>query len=128
MYLVFLNICVYMYLVFVNICMHMRAGVSSAGNVDSATFLPATLFCFRQRPSTARLLVLTNKCKQRWKHYNAIVRTRLYDQLSVFNSTDSTICRPSAWCPLFQSEESSAAQKVYQQISYWKHKGVQDIF
>ena len=50
MYLVFLNICVYMYLVFVNICMHMRAGVSSAGNVDSATFLPATRFCFPQRP------------------------------------------------------------------------------
>ena len=39
-----------MYLVFVNICMHMRAGVSSAGNVDSATFLPATRFCFPQRP------------------------------------------------------------------------------
>ena len=40
----------YKYFVFVNICMHMGAGVSSLGNVDSATFLPATRFCFRQRP------------------------------------------------------------------------------
>ena len=149
MYLVFVNICVYMYLVFVNICVYVL-GISEHLCICTWylwTFVctceqvcpawatwTAPLFCRRPAfvfvsvPSSARLLVLTNKCKQRWKHYNAIVRTRLYDQLSVFDSTDSTICRPSAWCPLFQSEESSAAQKAYQQLSYWKHKGVQDIF
>ena len=150
MYFVFLNICVYMYLVFMNICVyvlgisehlcvfvlgicehlyaHASRCVQRGQRGQRHFFCRRPAFVFPSVPSTARLLVLTNKCKQRWKHYNAIVRTRLYDQLNVFDCTDSTICRPSAWCPLFQSEESSAAQKVYQQLSYWKHKGVQNIF
>ena len=160
MYLVFMNICVYVLCISEHLCVHVL-GIYEHLRICTWYFWTfvckctwylwtfvctceqvcparatwtAPLFCrrlafvFPSVPSTARLLVLTNKCKQRWKHYNAIVRTRLYDQLNVFDCTDSTICRPSAWCPLFQSEESSAAQKVYQQLSYWKHKGVQDIF